>query len=114
MTPFYYILSVNGLLFILSLALFFLPPKSRNTFYGYKTNRTIVNQKIWDFANAFFTKQLLIYAFCSLIGALILGYINPEITWQPMALMLLALGVSVIKTEQELNKFFDKDGNDLK
>lgn len=110
MNPYYYVLSINGLLFLFSVLFYFFPPKKVNSFYGYRTNKAIQNQDIWDFANSFFNKQLLIYSVISLAGALLLVYINPKITWQPMAIMLLSLAVSVIKTEQALNSNFDDEG----
>ena len=68
------------------------------------------NEDVWQFANSFFTKQFVIYSVISLVAALVLVYVNPIISWQPMAIMLLSLAVSVIKTEQALNKNFDDEG----
>lgn len=110
MNPFYYVVSVNGLLFLLSIIAYFFPPKKINSFYGYRTNRTMANDTIWKHANTFFNRQFLQYAGISFVAALVLAYINPEITWQPMVLLVLALGVCVVKTEQELNKYYDKEG----
>lgn len=114
MNPFYYVLSVNGLLFALSIVFYFFPPKKINAIYGYRTNRTIENDTIWKAANSFFSKELLKYSGITLVAGLFFAFIKPDITWQPMALMLLALGVSVVKTEQELNKNFDKEGKKKK
>ncbi|CAL2089980.1 SdpI family protein [Tenacibaculum sp. 190524A02b] len=111
MNPYYYVLSINGLLFLFSIVFYFFPPKKINGFYGYRTNKTIKNESIWQFANNYFSKQFLIYAGLSFIAALIFVFISKEISWQPMAIMLLALAVSVIKTEQEINKNFDEEGN---
>ena len=113
MNPYYYVLSVNGLLFILSIIFYYFPPKKINSFYGYRTNKTMKSDEIWDFANTFFAKQLLVYSGISLVGALVLAFLSKEISWQPMAIMLLSLAVSVIKTEQEINKNFDSDGKPL-
>jgi len=110
MNSYYYILSVNGLLFILSIVFYFFQPKKINALYGYKTNKTIKNDEIWQYANSFFSKHLLIYAGVSLVFALVLAFLNPIISWQPMALMLLAIAVCVIKTEQELFNNFDEEG----
>ncbi|MGG6229541.1 SdpI family protein [Tenacibaculum sp. SDUM215027] len=114
MNPFYYVLSVNGLLFLFSLIFHFFPPKKINSIYGYRTNKTMKNDTIWQFANTFFTKQFIKYSAVSLVAALILAYISKELTWQPMAIMLLSLAVSVIKTEQEINKNFDEEGKKRK
>lgn len=110
MTPYYYVLSVNGLLFILSIIFYFFPPKKINALYGYRTNRSMLNQDIWDFANYFCAKQFLIYSSISFIAALVFAYLAKEISWQPMALLILSLAVSVIKTEQALTINFDEEG----
>lgn len=110
MDSIYYVLSVNGILFLFSLIFYFFPPKKINTIYGYRTNRTMSNETIWKFANTYFIKQFLIYSAISFIAALALAYFGKEITWQPMAIMILSLAVAVIKTEQALNKNFDDEG----
>ncbi|REH56149.1 SdpI/YhfL family protein [Tenacibaculum gallaicum] len=111
MNPFYYVLSINGLLFLFSIIFYFFPPKKINAIYGYRTNKTMKNDTIWQFANTFFTKEFMKYSAISLVAALVLASISKELTWQPMAIMLLSLAVSVVKTEQEINKNFDEDGN---
>lgn len=110
MNPYYYVLSINGLLFVLGIIFYFFPPKKINALYGYRTNKSIQNEEIWQFANQFFAKQLLVYSGVSFIAAMLLVYINPKISWQPMVIMVLCLGVSVIKTEQALNKVFNDEG----
>ena len=114
MNPFLYVLSVNGVLFLFSIIFYFFPPKKINTIYGYRTNKAMKNDTVWQFANAFFNKQFLTYSAISLVATLVLAFISKELTWQPMAIMILSLAVSVIKTEQELNKNFDADGKKLK
>lgn len=111
MNPYYYVFSVNGFLFLFSIIFYFFPPKKINPIYGYRTNKTTKNNTIWEFANNFFTKQFLIYSSISFIFTLILAYISKNLSWQPMAIMLLSLAVSVIKTEQEISKKFDEEGN---
>ena len=110
MNSYVYILSVNGLLFVLSIVFYFFPPKKINGLYGYRTNKTIKNDIIWQYANSFFGRHLLLYAGVSFFCALLLAFINPIISWQPMAIMLLAIAVTVIKTEQELFNNFDEEG----
>lgn len=110
MNPFLYVLSINGLLFLLSIIFYFFPPKKINALYGYRTQKAILNEDIWEFANSFFTKQFVKFSAISFVFALLLVYLKPLISWQPMALMILSLAVSVIKTEQALNKNFDDEG----
>ena len=111
MNPYYYVLSINGLLFLFSIIFYFFPPKKINAIYGYRTNRTMKNETIWNFANTYFTKQFLIYSAISFFAALLFVSVSKNVSWQPMAIMLLSLGVSVVKTEQEINKNFDEEGN---
>ena len=111
MNPIYYVLSINGALFLFSIIFHFFPPKKINAIYGYRTNKTMKNDTVWQFANTFFTKEFMKYSAISLVAALVLAYMSKELTWQPMAIMLLSLAVSVIKTEQEINKNFDEEGN---
>ena len=110
MSPLVYVLSINGLLFALSIIFYFFPPKKINALYGYRTNKSMLNDDIWKFANQFFTKQLLVYTAISFVAALLFIYFSPKISWQPMTLMVLSLAVSVIKTEQTLSKNFDDEG----
>ena len=114
MNPFYYVLSVNGLLLVVSAIFFFFPPKKINNFYGYRTNKTIKNDIIWHHANTFFSKHLLLYAVISFVFVMVLAFLNLIISWQPMAIMLLCIAVSVIKTEQELYNNFDEEGKKKK
>ncbi len=112
MNPYIYVISVNGLLFFFSIVFYFFPPKKINGLYGYRTNRSMQNETIWQFANAFFNKQFLIYSAISFVAALLFVYLfKVEISWQPMVIMLLSIGVSVIKTEQALSVAFDEEGN---
>jgi len=115
MYPYIYVISVNGVLFFFSILFYFFPPKKINALYGYRTNKSMLNEEIWNFVCSFFMLTLLIYAGFSFVAALFLVFISSaEMTWQPMAIMLLSLAVSVIKTEQVLSKNFDADGKKIK
>lgn len=114
MNPYVYVVSVNGLLFFFSLVFYYFPPKKINSIYGYRTNKSMKNETIWHFANAFFNKTLLKYAAISFAFSLLFVFIlSVEITWQPMVILLLTLAVSVIKTEQVLSQNFDENGKKL-
>jgi len=113
MSTYYYILSVNGLLFAFSLVFYFIPPRKINALYGYVTEKAMKNKEIWNFANSFFTKQLMMYSAISLVFALVLASLK-EVSWEPMTITILSLIVAVIKTEQTLNKEFDAEGKRIK
>ena len=75
----------------------------------------MLNENIWQFSNAFFNKTFLLYAGISLLAALLfVTIVSVEITWQPMVFLVLALAVSVIKTEQSLSKNFNEEGKKIK
>ena len=100
--------------------LFFLfykfPPKKINTLYGYRTNRSMKNKEVWDFANTYSTKLLLNFSLLTCIIQLVFIYKDPYsetlllISW---IIFILFLGLGIWKTELELNKYFDKKGDRL-
>ena len=112
MNSYLYILSVNGLIFFLSLIFYFFPPKKINSLYGYRTHKSMANQDIWDFANAVFNKALVMYSAICFAAAIVLTFLNPEQmqSWIPMGLLALTLIVCIVKTEQALNQNFDEEG----
>lgn len=115
MDAFTYVLTTNGLLFLVSIIFWKFPPKKINKLYGYRTYRTMKNMEIWNFANTIFNKNLLIYAGISfLAGFLFASLVNTSISWQPMLLVMLTLVVCVIKTEKSISEIYDDEGDRLK
>lgn len=115
MDPFIHVITTNGLLFLISIIFWKFPPKKINSFYGYKTNKAMLNQDIWDFANAVFNKNLLRYAGISFLAAIVLAAIaSKELSWQPMVLILLTILVSFMKTERALKDNFTEEGERIK
>lgn len=113
MSPYIYVLSVNGLLFLISLIFYFFPPKKINRLYGYRTHRTMQNQDVWDFANTLFNKTLLTYSSISFVAAMVLANLYPNLmtSWFPMGFLFFTILVCIITTENALNQNFDKEGN---
>jgi uncharacterized membrane protein len=110
-----YILTTNGLLFLISILFWKFPPKKINSIYGYRTYKAMQNQEIWTFANATFNKIFLIYAGISFIAGMVFAnFATKELTWQPMVLVLLSIAVSAIKTERALNDHFTEEGKKKK
>jgi uncharacterized membrane protein len=111
MSPIIYVLTTNGLLFLLSIIFWKFPPKKINNLYGYRTFKAMQNQDIWNSANATFNKNLLMYAGFSFIAAMLLAnFTTKELTWQPMVLAILSIIVSIIKTERALSDNFTEEG----
>lgn len=112
MSPILYVMTTNGLLFLLSILFYKFPPKKINSLYGYRTVKAMQNQQIWDFANGIFNKNLLIYSGISLLGSVLLAsFTSKELTWQPMLLVLLCIVVSILKTERSLTDNFTEEGD---
>tara|TARA_Y100000034_G_scaffold105927_1_gene133838 strand:+ start:189087 stop:189434 length:348 start_codon:yes stop_codon:yes gene_type:complete len=106
-----YVLSTNGILFLLSLIFKFFPPKKINNWYGYRTYKTMQNQDIWDFANKTFNTSFVIYSGLSLLGGMVIAYLSGEtLTWQPMVLVFLSIVACIIKTENLLKENFTDEG----
>lgn len=111
MSPFIYVLTTNGVLFLISVIFFKFPPKKINNLYGYRTHKAMLNQEIWNFANTNFNQTFLKYSGISFIAALLLASIaTSELTWQPMVFAVLSIIVSIIKTEKSLSNNFTDEG----
>ncbi len=112
MSIYLYVISINGLLLFLSIIFRFFPPKKINNIYGYRTNKSKLNETIWQFANQQFCASLLKYSIIGFVAAIILATIGSgKNTWQPMMVMIFTLGAAILKTEQSLLQNFDEDGN---
>ena len=115
MDPFIYVLTTNGVLFLISIIFWKFPPKKINNLYGYRTPKAMQNQQILDFANTTFNQTFLKYSGFSLLAALLLASMaKGELTWQPMVFVGLAILVSIIKTERALNDNFTEEGKKKK
>lgn len=111
MSPFLYVLTTNGVLFLISIIFWKFPPKKINNLYGYRTPKAMQNQQIWDFANTTFNQNFLIYSGFSFLSAVLLANFSAkELTWEPMLLVILSIIVSVVKTERALNDNFTDEG----
>jgi uncharacterized membrane protein len=106
-----YILTTNGVLFLLAVIFWKFPPKKINGLYGYRTHKAMLNEKIWNFANTTFNKTFLMYSGFSFLGGLLLASFSfKELTWEPMVLVMLSILVSIIKTERALSDNFTEQG----
>jgi uncharacterized membrane protein len=115
MNPVTYVLTTNGVLFVISVLFWKFPPKKINRLYGYRTYKAMLNQQIWDFANSTFNQTFLMYSgFSFLSGLLLASFSAKELSWEPMVLVMLSIIVSIIKTERALNDTFTEEGKKKK
>ena len=87
-------------------------PKEISTIYGYRTTRSMSNNDIWKFANKVSSKYMTIASLATIIFQL-LGMILNYTSEDFFLVNYISLGLSIWKTEIEINKFFDKEGNRL-
>jgi len=89
------------------------PPKKINLIYGYKTRRTMANQKVWDYANKVGAQMFIYVGSISALVSLICYTFFPT----PLSiligsvLVLVWLGIGIYWCETKLNERFDKNGD---
>tara|TARA_B100001059_G_C17591382_1_gene454827 strand:- start:376 stop:738 length:363 start_codon:yes stop_codon:yes gene_type:complete len=92
-------------------------PKKISTIYGYRTTRSMSNNDIWEFANKVSAKYMIIASLATILFQLlgiIFNYTSEDFVLVSYSFLIISLGLSIWKTEIEINKFFDKEGNRLK
>ena len=88
------------------------PPKTINHLYGYRTSKTMANQEIWDYANQIGAKMFLVLGTLLIAVTIICYFLFPkEIIYVTLFSMLLGIGIGIFWCEMQLNKHFDKNGN---
>ena len=97
------------------------PPKKINSYYGYRTRRSVRSQDTWDFAHYYFGKLWLV---CGLVSipislvpiCLVLGKSEQVISVAGLIVLgiqTLLLLVTILLTERALMKNFDEFGKPL-
>jgi uncharacterized membrane protein len=103
-----------GFMWVLALILRKYPPKKINHFYGYRTNRSMKNQRIWDAANEYSSE--LMYRFCiySFLIPVVCYFLFPS--WNLLITVVgntLLIFLVIYYTEKYLSKNFDENGDQL-
>lgn len=101
---------LSGIIFIITgFIMLQFPPKNINMLYGYRTTRSMKNQKQWDFAQKYSAKLLLLcglfLTFISNISLLITIH-NKAKLFISLALIISSVIFLLFKTENELKKRF--------
>ena len=97
------------------------PPKTINSYYGYRTRRSVRSQETWDFAHFYFGKLWLV---CGLVSmpislipiCLVLGKSEQVISMTGLivlGLQTLIMLVTILLTERALKNNFDEFGKRL-
>jgi len=108
------LLIVGGVFLVTGFILFIKPPSEFNSFYGYRTIRSMKNQRSWIAGNQFASKLMMGIGF----GDIILGYILSMFKTQEvvgyaigMSLILISAFLVIIFTEQFLKANEEKNGS---
>lgn len=98
---------VGVIFIIIGIIMLIFPPKKINMLYGYRTNRSMQNQKNWDFSQKYSAKLLaLIGVALTCISALNI-FLNLEEVAEMVVSTILIIGsiiFLVVKTENKLKK----------
>ena len=106
--PLFLIPTLTGFIFIVAgFIQYKFPPKSINAFYGYRTNKSMRNQKSWDFAQLYSSKLMMKSGLMLiLIGVVALIYTPHETIGAIIAVGLLIATVVTLalKVENKLKE----------
>ena len=110
---FWIIIGQGLLLVILGVIYATYPPKKINYIYGYRTKRTMANQKVWDYANKIGARMITQVGFLTTAIGLIVYWLYPGETaiLVQAGVMVGGLIFGMVLCENDLNKHFDKQGN---
>lgn len=100
---------------IFGVVLKFKPPSKVNSFYGYRTNRSMNSQKAWDYAQRR-AGELWLYMGVILYVAFITSMAFMPVAKESLgfihgAIGIIALIIGIPFVEKELKEKFDEDGN---
>lgn len=110
---FWIILGQGLLLILLGVAYSTYPPKKINHIYGYRTKRTMANQKVWDYANKIGARMITQVGFLSTALGVIVFWLYPNETAiiAQVGVIVMGLILGMVLCETNLNTHFDKQGN---
>lgn len=100
----------SGILFLICGFIFFkFPPKKINSFYGYRTPRSMKSQERWDFAQDYAAKEMMNLGFflglMSFMGKFFEMDANTRL-WVGIAMMIFTAIVLLLRVEKAINEKF--------
>lgn len=104
-----------GIVFLITfLIIYRFPPKNINSFYGYRTKRSMKNQQNWNIAQTFsaiqFLKSSILLLFVAIIG--LFTNLDQDIDMLLASIILVAAIVyPIYKTEKTLKKIEHYENN---
>ncbi|MEF9934742.1 MAG: SdpI family protein [Clostridium sp.] len=109
--------SLIPLIYIFSgVLLYKFPPKSINSFYGYRTSRSMKNEEVFAEANSYSGKLIINTGFIYISIAIFMIGLTYEFEnlfwvtyWGIIGFVLIFLGVVFLKTESHLKHFLGEE-----
>lgn len=97
---------VSIVMIIIPIFFIYRPSKKINGLYGYRTPRSMENQKNWDAAQEYFPKMLFWFSLFSVAALLILSIVIslPAALLITMGLWLIGSFVTILLTEMHLKR----------
>jgi uncharacterized membrane protein len=94
------------------------PPKEVNSFYGYRTTRSMKSKETWDFAHRYYGRIWLITGIVltplTLFGMFLLRSDYEVVSIILLLIQTLVITLEIIPTEAALKKNFDEYGYRIK
>ncbi|HBR55020.1 MAG TPA: hypothetical protein DEA82_12885 [Flavobacteriaceae bacterium] len=88
------------------------PPRKISWFYGYRTRRSMANQKVWDAANRYWSHIFYYWQWYTFLIPIVVFILYPEYTFITTVLgHAFFIVCTMPATELYLDKHFDKNGN---
>ncbi|MBL6010179.1 hypothetical protein C7B63_12995 [Bacillus halotolerans] len=100
----------GGLMMIAGLFIKLFPPKSINSVYGFRTRRSMSDQKLWNEANRY-SAALMILSGLIVLGAGVL--LRSSFIILQLILLVAACIITFILTEKRLKHMTQSQGGDL-
>ena len=106
------ILVVSGIIFCLAAFLHKrFPPKQINSFYGYRTRKSMKNIESWNFAQSLSSKKMKNMSFHMIGLGLIMSFVKLEILlslWIGITIVISMVVLVIFQNENELKKHLSK------
>jgi uncharacterized membrane protein len=110
--PLFFPLLTGGILLLAGCIQYFFPPKKINGFYGYRTARSMKNDSLWQIAQVYSAKQLIVLGLFLLALAPIANKIEMNENVQVglfLPLLIAGVIILIIRTEIHLKKQDNED-----
>jgi uncharacterized membrane protein len=82
---------MNLLLLLSGVWLMYFPPKKVNALYGYRTNRSMKNQEVWDFSQRYAGRKMIQMSFASIIISLLITLLPIPFVFKSIAPIILGI-----------------------